>query len=115
MNHGTYMRQNNIDGYSDKNSSDKTHISVDTQWDNAGVNNPIMPIFEDNTGTNNANMPQSKHGSRPEMIWARSGQVRYRPQRLDIVGNYSVNVCVVSILSNMILNISPGRGNAVVA
>ena len=43
MNHGTYMRQSNDGRHSDENSGDKAKITMDTQQDSAGVNNPIMP------------------------------------------------------------------------
>ena len=64
INYGTYMRQSNNDGHSDDNSSDETHVTVDPQQDNAGVNNPICLDWEDNTETKNVNMSQSKLGSR---------------------------------------------------
>ena len=51
MNQGTYMRQISNNGHSDDSSSDRTSISMDPQQDNAGVNDPIIPILEDNTGT----------------------------------------------------------------
>ena len=76
MNHGTYMRQSNNDRQSD-----------DTQQYNTRVNNTIMMRLGDNTGTNSANMSQSKNGSGPKIIWTRSGQVNCRPQRLGNVEN----------------------------
>ena len=84
-NHGTFIRQSKSVGHSDSNNSDKNHINVDTQQDNAGVNNPNMLRVEVSTGPNNVNMPEIKHGSRPKIIQTRSGWMNCRPQRLDIM------------------------------
>ena len=44
MNHGTCMGQSNDDGHNE-NNSDKTHIRMDTQYDNSGVITPICPYW----------------------------------------------------------------------
>ena len=80
-----HMKQSNNDMHSDDNSSDKAHISVDTQQDNTKVNKPNMAKWEDNTETNNANMPQSKHISGLKIIWTRSGWISHKSQVLGIM------------------------------
>ena len=55
LNHGTYMRHGNSE-HSDISNSDKDHINMDTQQDNARVNNSNMLRVVDSAGTNKVNI-----------------------------------------------------------
>ena len=79
------MRRSSSNGHSNDNRSNRTHILSDFQQGIAGVNNPNIPILDDNTGTNSVSMPKNKHDSRTKVIWTRSGWVSHGFQRLGII------------------------------
>ena len=107
MNHDTLVKQRNNGGLSVDSSNDKTH-GMYLQQNNAWVDNPTVPIVEDQTGNKNAEMSQSENDSRPKVIWTRSGQLSHRPQRLEVmeeqeqsITHLNFGMCTESILDNV--------------
>ena len=65
--YGPYVQHTNDDGHSTYSSREKI-LSVESQQDNAGLDNPTEPRVESQTWTGDMDMPYSEPDGGPKLI-----------------------------------------------